>query len=228
MKNNFALSFGLSLIIIGQISSYIKVSDVIMLGVALSACAFSSVSLALSVSKKEKHEIVYVIPLLFLLSFCCFGDTLNDLEIVKKLINSGYINSITFFSFGMFFLSEYINKKNEVFFEKEKYIRITGENLEYAESIIEMVDDYKKTLESKNITIDSDSKNLIDRIYELFREKMQQCSINSNLLVKNKDEFNLDDVNEAFVNSTGILREKIIKEKMVKDKEKNKSRKKIT
>ncbi len=208
MKNNFALSFGLSLIVIGQISFFLKTSDVVMLGVALSACCFSLVSLLLCLSKRKKHEIVYTIPFLILLLFCCFGDDLKDVDYVREAINSGFINSITFYSFGLIFISEYINKKNEVILEKNKYISVVDENLEYAESIIDMIDDYHKSLEKKKIVIDSESQDLINRIYELLGAKIQQCSINNKLLIENKDEFNLDDVNAAFVKSTIILKEK--------------------
>ena len=210
MKNNFALSFGLALAVVGIICMFVDVSNIIMFGVALSACYFSFVSMILGIKNSKKGELAYSIPFIILLVFCCFGDTLIKDSDVNEIVNSGIINSITFLSFGMIFLSEYINNKKSIVLEKEKYIRIVDENLNYAESILDMVEEYKQSLEKKNMVIDSESMVFIDRICELFTAKMQQCSISNKLLFKNKDEFNLDDVNEAFIDSTSILKEKDI------------------
>ena len=139
MKNNFALSFGFSLVLIGGICIFVKISYIVMAGVALSAFVFSFINIILAMKKNKKNELIYAIPFFILLLFCCFGDSLIKIEDFNKEISINATNAITFMSFGFIFLAEYINKKNEVKLEKDKYSKLVDETLEYTELALNII-----------------------------------------------------------------------------------------
>ena len=89
MKSKFALSFGIALIFIGGINFFLDTNNVILFGISLSAFVFSLISILFSTKiYEEKYEFLYIIPLVVMLSFLCYGTELMKIDFINRIINS--------------------------------------------------------------------------------------------------------------------------------------------
>jgi len=206
MKNNISLAFALALLFTGMFCFLFDVNEIIMFGVSFSSFTFSVISIILSFLNKKKYELLYAIPFIILLCFCCYGDLLMKNVEIKEMINSGLPNAITFFSFGTVFLAENISKYNEREIEKKKNEKLVEENLNNCEQIVKLTNNYMKLLEDKKIVLDADSKDFIRNIVDLSQEKVRQSTIIYKLLKLRKNDYDIDDINKVFIDSSNIIK----------------------
>lgn len=206
MKNNISLAFALALLFTGMFCFLFNVNEKIMFGVSFSSFTFSGISIILSFLNKKKYELLYAIPFIILLCFCCYGDLFMKNVEIKEMINSGLPNAITFFSFGTVFIAENISKHNEREIEKKKNEKLVEENINYCEQIVKLTNNYIKLLEDKKIVLDTDSKDFIRNIVDLSQEKVRQSTIIYELLKLRKNNYDIDDINKVFIDSSNVIK----------------------
>ena len=135
------------------------------------------------------------------------------MDIVKYIINSKITSSLTFISFGLSFVSEYIMEKNLKGLERIKHLSLSKEMMDYIKYLNECIN-------KKNI-IDNTTKAFLDRLESLFNEKSKESKMIVELLSKEKDLYLIDDFNLAYINNTDILKMETSKNKKIRHKKKN-------
>lgn len=223
MKSKFALSFGIALIVVGIINFFLETNNVILFGISISAFIFSLLSILFATRvDEEKYEILYIIPLLVMLCFFCYGNELMEIDIINSIVNSRLTSALTFISFGISFASEYIVECNFKLLEKIRHLSLIIEMLNYTNLIQDAVIDYKKQLVDKKIIIDEASKSFLDRIEKLYKEKTKKSKMEDRLLSMKKDKYTIDDFDEVYTQETEILKIKTIPPKRKTKGKKNK------
>lgn len=209
MKRKFALSFGIALIFIGGINFFLDTNNVILFGISLSAFIFSIISILFATEiYEEKYEFLYIIPLVVMLCFLCYGTELMKIEFFYRIINSRLTSALTFISFGISFASEYITEKNYKLFEKIKHQTIAIEILEYTRLLQDALIEHLNEACEKKIVRDDVSKKFIKKVEQLYSEKSKECSIIHELLSMKKDDYTIDDVKRVYIKNTKILQVK--------------------
>lgn len=194
MNNKFALSFGISLLIVGFLSLFLGTSKIVLFALSISTTIFSFINIIV-LKINEKMTLLYILPFVILLSFFCFDDVLLKNEVINKIINSRIADVLTFLSFGFLFVSEYLNYRETI-----QDIRMNQRNLlindyEYSTMIMVLSNEYMKQLVKKNKNIDEESQKYLDNIQELCIEKSRLADINFSLLELNKEQYSLEDFN---------------------------------
>lgn len=222
MKTKFAFSFGISLILIGIINFFLSTNNIILFGVSLSGFLFSIISILFATLLDEKkYEFLNILPLLVLLCFLCYGNELMKMDIVKYIINSKITSSLTFISFGLSFVSEYIMEKNLKGLERIKHLSLANEMLDYTCLLLSIENKYLNECVNKKNIIDNTTKAFLDRLESLFNEKSKESKMIVELLSKEKDLYLIDDFNLAYINNTDILKMETSKNKKIRHKKKN-------
>ena len=193
MRTKFSLSFGASLIAVGIFNLFFKINSVALFGMTISAFTFSLINFMLLIFgdkfKTDKIEMVYVIPFMILLLFCCFNESLT------KITNDNAINVLSFISFGLIFISEYFNYKKEMKISKNFYYRILLNEITYSNLIL------KKLVDSK----DKDS-NLYNDIQKLTDAKEKKILLELEFLKLKKDFYSIIDIDEIYTANDEILK----------------------
>lgn len=219
MNNKFALSFGISLVIVGVLNIFFETSNIILLGLSISTTIFSFINMFVAIKNSKKLELLYIIPFVLLISIFCYSNSLMKIYMVAKIVDGKTTNILTFVSFGFLFISEYLSfgyaKKNYISFQQG----LINESLEYSALILTLQNEYMKTITNNNRTIDIESKDFFDKIDKLCNEKIRQARINTDLLSLNKGLYTIQDFNYFYQKYNDTLN---INDKIEKYNEKNK------
>lgn len=209
MKSKFALSFGISLIFVGILNIFLETSSVILFGLSVSTLLFSLISIAftLFVSDDEdnKLEFIYIIPFVILLSIFCYSNSLMKLSFISNIVNSNFLNVLTFISFGLLFISEYINYKISLMYQKINIYSIIIEAYDYSNLILESIIDYRKELIKNKIIIDEQTETFLDKIEDLCNEKTKKAKIEAELLKLEKDYYTVEDFDKIYTKNNEKL-----------------------
>ena len=146
MKNKFSLSFGIALIAVGIFNIFIETNRTILFGMSISAFIFSLINILFSVKLTKKYEWVYIIPFIILLTFSCFSESLMNFYFVREIVNGKTTSVLTFLSFGLSFVSEYINGVKNDLRESIKHLSLVNESLQYSVLIQEKIVKYRKSI----------------------------------------------------------------------------------
>ncbi len=197
MNNKFALSFGISLIIVGIICFFLGVDDTILFALSVCTSLFSFINIIISKIDKNKGELLYVIPFFLLIAFLCFKDTISN-DIFYKIVNSKITNVLTFSSFGFLFVSEYINHKIEMSNIRIHESELVIQDYEYSNMIMIIINKYLEKMVNNKRVIDDDVEMFVNEINELCIEKSRLSDTNATLLGLRKDYYTLEDFNNAY------------------------------
>ena len=100
MNNKFALSFGISLVIVGLLNIFFETSNIILFWLSVSTTIFSIMNMLEPKISNKKLELLYIIPFVLLVSIFCYSNSLMKIEINSNIVNSKITNILTFISFG--------------------------------------------------------------------------------------------------------------------------------
>lgn len=200
MKSKFALSFGISLMVVGLINIFIDTNNLILFGVSLSSFIFSIISILYqTILNEEKHEFICIIPIIILFVFLCYSTSLLKYEIFNNIMESNITNILTFMSFGLFFISEYITNKSNDRREQIKHQSIIIDSLKFLILIRRQLLKYREKICKNKILVDEESKKFIEYIEELCEEKSKFDNIKINLLDLDRDKFSLEEFSNAYI-----------------------------
>ena len=82
MNNKFALSFGISLVIVGLLNIFFETSNIILFGLSVSTTIFSIMNMFEPKISNKKLELLYIIPFVLLVSIFCYSNSLMKFEII--------------------------------------------------------------------------------------------------------------------------------------------------
>lgn len=205
MNNKFALSFGISLVIVGLLNIFFETSNIILFGLSVSTTIFSIMNMFEPKIINKKLELLYVIPFVLLVSIFCYGNSLMKNEIISDVVNSKITNIMTFISFGLLFISEFINYNNA----KNQYINfqmaMITDNLQYSALILGLQNEYLQSTTKNPSSMEIESKKFFDDIEKLCNEKIRLSRIDIELLEQNKGLFTIQDLNMVYQKHHDIL-----------------------
>ena len=205
MNNKFALSFGISLVIVGLLNIFFETSNIILFGLSVSTTIFSIMNMFEPKIINKKLELLYVIPFVLLVSIFCYSNSLMKNEIISDVVNSKITNILTFISFGLLFISEFINYN----IAKNQYINfqmaIITDNLQYSALLLGLQNEYLKSATKNPSSIEIESKKLFDDIEKLCNEKIRLSRIDIELLEQKKGLFTIQDLNMVYQKHHDIL-----------------------
>ena len=181
LKNKFALSFGIALIAIGLMNFIFDTNYVILFGISLSAFIFSLLNILFNTKLEDKKwESMYIIPLIIMLTFLCYGNELLKFKIFSLIINDKITSALTFISFGLTFVSDFIMEKRFAMHERVKHYSIAIESLEYSTLILTILNKFMKTLIVSKKSVDKDTQKLLDEIENLSKEQAKKLRLKVN------------------------------------------------
>ena len=96
MNNKFALSFGISLMLVGLLNIFFETSNIILFGLSVSTIIFSIINLIVPKVKNERAEFLYIIPFVLLVTIFCYSNSLINNPVIIIIINSKITNILTF------------------------------------------------------------------------------------------------------------------------------------
>lgn len=205
MNNKFALSFGISLVIVGLLNIFFEKSNIILFGLSVSTTIFSIMNMFEHKIINKKLELLYVIPFVLLVSIFCYSNSLMKNEIISDVVNSKITNILTFISFGLLFISEFINYNNA----KKQYINfqmaMITDNLQYSALILGLQNEYLQSITKNPSSMEIESKKFFDDIEKLCNEKIRLSRIDIELLEQNKGLFTIQDLNMVYQKHHDIL-----------------------
>ncbi|MCI5880070.1 MAG: hypothetical protein MRZ34_04770 [Bacillales bacterium] len=205
MNNKFALSFGISLVIVGLLNIFFETSNIILFGLSVSTTIFSIMNMFEHKIINKKLELLYVIPFVLLVSIFCYSNSLMKNEIISDVVNSKITNILTFISFGLLFISEFINYNNA----KKQYINfqmaMITDNLQYSALILGLQNEYLQSTTKNPSSMEIESKKFFDDIEKLCNEKIRLSRIDIELLEQNKGLFTIQDLNMVYQKHHDIL-----------------------
>lgn len=205
MNNKFALSFGISLVIVGLLNIFFETSNIILFGLSVSTTIFSIMNMFEPKIINKKLELLYVIPFVLLVSIFCYSNSLMKNEIISDVVNSKITNILTFISFGLLFISEFINYN----IAKDQYINfqmaMITDNLQYSALLLGLQNEYLKSATKKPSSIEIESKKFFDDIEKLCNEKIRLSRIDMELLEQKKGLFTIQDLNMVYQKHHDIL-----------------------
>ena len=205
MNNKFALSFGISLVIVGLLNIFFETSNIILFGLSVSTTIFSIMNMFEPKIINKKLELLYVIPFVLLVSIFCYSNSLMKNEIISDVVNSKITNILTFISFGLLFISEFINYN----IAKNQYINfqmtMITDNLQYSALLLGLQNEYLKSATKNPSSIENESKKFFDDIEKLCNEKIRLSRIDIELLEQKKGLFTIQDLNMVYQKYHDIL-----------------------
>lgn len=205
MNNKFALSFGISLVIVGLLNIFFETSNIILFGLSVSTTIFSIMNMFEPKIINKKLELLYVIPFVLLVSIFCYSNSLMKNEIISDVVNSKITNILTFISFGLLFISEFINYN----IAKNQYINfqmaMITDNLQYSALLLGLQNEYLKSATKNPSSIEIESKKFFDDIEKLCNEKIRLSRIDIELLEQKKGLFTIQDLNMVYQKHHDIL-----------------------
>ena len=231
MNNKFALSFGISLMIVGILNIFFETNNVILFGLSTSTIIFSIINMFVPKIKNGKSELLYIIPFVFLTSIFCYSNSLVKNDLILKIINSNITNVLTFLSFGFLFISEYFNYKKSEKQYVANQMEMILDNLEYSALILEIQTEYLRILTKDSKSDEIQINEFYKKLEKLCTEKIKLSKIDLELLSeKIKGPISIQQFNKIYQKYNDSLDiyghiDKYNNSKMKKDNNKNISRK---
>lgn len=127
------------------------------------------------------------------------------LSFISNIVNSNFLNVLTFISFGLLFISEYINYKISLMYQKINIYSIIIEAYDYSNLILESIIDYRKELIKNKIIIDEQTETFLDKIEDLCNEKTKKAKIEAELLKLEKDYYTVEDFDKIYTKNNEKL-----------------------
>lgn len=202
MNNSIVLSFGICIIIIGVFSMFYKSDNTLLVGIALSTLLLSIIQCF-----KNGNSLLNILPIITLLLFGFFHDSIEKIPILNALLEDDYRNLIIYLAFGFSLFFHVFNNIRSRYEKKEIYTlynternKLFSTNFKVIGNINTKVDNIKKIIKEKNIKND-EIISAVEEMSNYMEEETFLNSIKSNLIVKsNQDEeqsFNMEDVEES-------------------------------
>lgn len=205
MNNKFALSFGVSLVIVGFLNIFFETSNIVLFGLSVSTMLFSAINTVVPKINSNKLELLYIIPFVVLVSIFCYSKSLMEMEIFEEMVNGKLTSILTFLSFGLIFISEFRNHKKEISVQKEYEISALIQRAENSNIILMLVNSYMDNMIKKGIIIDDESESFLNKIKQLSDEQMKMAAIAHDLLSLNKESLTIEDFNEVYKKNSKII-----------------------
>ena len=200
MNSKLSVCFGASLIIIGGLNFIFETNNIILFGMNLSALLFSLINYLIlrfhDCIKSDKIEFFYIIPFVVFLFFCCFSESLKNFSLIESILSSQISNAITFLSFGLIFIAEYSNYKNEMKISRKLYGELSLENANSLRSALLKIMDYGDSITNVE---------LLNSIKYFFAEQTKKMEIELELFKSEKDYFSIVDFNKIYTEKSEIL-----------------------
>ena len=184
MNNKFALSFGISLVIVGILNIFFELNNMILFGLSTSTIIFSVINFFVPMIKNEKSEFLYIIPFVFLTAIFCYSNSLVKNEFILTFINSNVTNVLTFISFGSLFISEYFNYKKMEYQSIMNQMDLINDSFEYSALILEVQNEYLHNLCNDKRPIEVKMDEFYKKIEKLCSEKIKLSKIDLELLTE--------------------------------------------
>lgn len=127
------------------------------------------------------------------------------LSFISNIVNSNFLNVLTFISFGLLFISEYINYKISLMYQKINIYSIIIEAYDYSNLILDNLIDYRKELIKNKIIIDKQTETFLDKIEDLCNEKTKKAKIEAELLKLEKDYYTVEDFDKIYTKNNEKL-----------------------
>ena len=156
-------------------------------------------------NKSKKTEFLYIIPFVVLVSIFCYSNSLMEIEIFKEMVDGKITSVLTFLSFGLIFVSEFINHNNEMYVQKKYEISAINQMGENSSIILMLTTKYMTKKVKKGIPIDKESEAFLEEIIELSSEQMKMATIDVDLLSLDKENFTIEDVNNVYKKHSDLL-----------------------
>jgi len=226
-----SLSFGISLVVVGILNFWFETTNIILFGLSISALLFSLIEIVFSVieifsSKRIRGgwlEFIYILPFALLISSFCYSNSLMQIPFINELVNGRITSLLTITSFGLLFISGYINYKREekmnTLAQSELVKSTTDESFESGIEVMTIISDYIDETKSRGIAIDKSILNLFDDITNYYGDKGKLAYTKIALLRTGKYQFTIKEFEEEYKKSVKDFNEK------VKNKGKNKTNK---
>ena len=137
---------------------------------------------------------------------------------------------ITFISFGLIFISEFINHKKEISKQRDHEGASLIHIAENCNIILMLINRYLDNINKKKTVIDKESREFLDKIKELSDEQMKMAMIENDLLSLDKEDFTIEDIKNVYKQNSEVINyDKVVKDydKHFKNEKKNKKLKTI-
>lgn len=231
MNNKMSLSFGISLVAVGILNFWFETTNIILFGLSISALLFSLIEIVFSVieifsSKRIRGgwlEFIYILPFALLISSFCYSNSLMQIPFISGLVNGRITSLLTITSFGLLFISGYINYKREEKMNKEAQAELVKSTIDESSAsgveIMTIVNNYIANANSKNVILDKSILNLFNEIMNYYSDKGKLLNTKAALLETGKYKFTIKEFEEAYNKSVEKFNEE------VKNKVKNKTNK---
>ena len=210
MRSKFALSFGISIIVVGIIGLNFQLNSVVLFGLSISSLLFTIINIFITyfskINKSFDFEILYTFPFVVLILFSCFGEQLSKYDFVQN--SNNILNVVTFISFGLVFIGEYIKNKQDVIKEKDYILEILLDSSNIYSHIIKIIEKYCDRLKKKNINSKEEYLKLLQELNNFCMEDNKKYTLMSNLLKKNQENYTLEDIKEVYINGSNELNNK--------------------
>lgn len=198
MNNKFALSFGISLMLVGLLNIFFETSNIILFGLSVSTIIFSIINLIVPKVKNERAEFLYIIPFVLLVTIFCYSNSLINNPVIIIIINSKITNILTFISFGVLFISEYYNHIKL----KKQYLNaqmaMINDNLEYSALILGLENECLNEIASDPKSMQVYYNKFFDQIGELCNEKVKLSKIDLELLAVSEGKIFIPQLNKIY------------------------------
>ena len=156
---------------------------------------------------KNGNSLLNILPIITLLLFGFFHDSIEKIPILNALLEDDYRNLIIYLAFGFSLFFHVFNNIRSRYEKKEIYTlynternKLFSTNFKVIGNINTKVDNIKKIIKEKNIKND-EIISAVEEMSNYMEEETFLNSIKSNLIVKsNQDEeqsFNMEDVEES-------------------------------
>lgn len=215
MKNKFALSFGLSLIIVGIFSVFFDTDKLIVFAMSISALLFSIINYIISTIYIENDdmniELLYIIPFIVLMLIICYSSSIEELPISSIILDAKISNFLLFISFGLIFVIEYNNSKQEKSKDRLYNMYIIKESQEYNIYLKNEINEIFKILLEEDKDLDEQIEGFFDEIDNACDERIKRDGIKLDLIKSKKDLYSLRDFDDIYKKHVDVLNtEKII------------------
>ena len=215
MNNSIVLSFALCIIIIGIFSLFFTTNNSLLVGIAL-----STILLTIIQCFDNKNTILNIFPLLIMLFFGFFNESIEKVPVLKELLNDNICHLIIFISFGcMYITRSYINIKqkykerkqtNET---KQEQNKIISSHLKTIQNISDKTKLIEEIIKENNINI-KELNDVTDELTKYAETEEFVSSVKSTLITKGrekqKESFDIEEIEESIMLYQGLKRERKI------------------
>lgn len=221
MNNKMSLSFGISLVVVGILNFWFETTNIILFGLSISALLFSLIEIVFSAieilsSKCIRGgllELIYILPFALLISSFCYSNSLMQIPFINELVNGRVTSLLTITSFGLLFISGYLNYKREEKMNKEAQAELVKSTIDESSAsgveVMTIIRDYIDEANSKNVILDESIRNLFNEIMNYYGDKGKILHTKAALLKTGKYKFTIKEFEEEYNKSAKDFKEKV-------------------